>query len=119
ASLYFLQGSKISKNPEDVAWIGELRAVVGRDRRAAVGQRDRVALRPEANGARVHDLLRAGLELRADRRGEVDLFAPGLRGGGERDFFENGFCRCRIFQIDEEGIAADIDLDPHPPSVAL
>jgi len=47
--------------PEHVAGAGELRPRVGRDRRAAVGQGERVALRPEAHRAGLDHLSRVGL----------------------------------------------------------
>src|SRR6185503_6398886 len=78
--------SRIADDPaEHVARRDELRfAVLAGDRRAPVGQGDRRALDPIADGSRVDRLARTRLERRADRRFEIDLLAPGLRDRLER-----------------------------------
>src|SRR6185295_10642622 len=90
ARFYFPERRKIGKKAKHVAGVGELRPGVGGDRRAAEGQGEGVALGPEADRAGVDDLLRIRLELRAHRRLEVDLLAPGLGVAFERSGLEEG-----------------------------
>src|SRR5688572_11195120 len=116
----FLQIARITvEPPEHVAATRELGPLVGRDRRAAPRQGDRVAFGPEANRARLDDLSRVGLELRAHRGAEVHLFAPGLRARLERRRGEQRFRRGGFFQNYFKTYSGGVDAQLHPPSVAL
>ena len=57
--------------------------VVAAGATAAVGEGERVAVRPEGHGARFHDLPGAGFTWNRDLGVEVHLLAPGAGGGGE------------------------------------
>src|SRR3954467_418641 len=93
----------------DVARAGEAGLVPARDRGAAVGDRDRVAVAPEGELAGRDDGARVALARRRDRRAEIDPLAPGRGGRGERGGLEQRLGGRRVEELGADRDVADLE----------